>query len=228
MQIKLAMLVRIGVILSSGMMLAATASAAGPDLPGLLSGWLGHFSVDVHAPQACDQCEDEKCVVRQPIEKCVKGKKEVFDCLKKYEYVSIPETRYRWVKRWVTEERTCPYCMPVCESKDGTHCYETENWAVRKLSDKEGAEVHCKECQTRQETLPCKHCGRRKGETTVRVKYLSCVKEPYTVYRRVRQEVCVKRPSTEKVDVVVTAYRCHHCADGGCSHCSDPGKGENK
>ena len=53
----------------------------------------------------------------------------------------------------------------------------------------------------------------------MKVHYWSYVKVPYTVYRQVAQEVCVKQPRCEKVDVAVTRYVCEYCGGKGCKHC---------
>ncbi len=91
-----------------------TTSSAGPfSLMNLLTG----KGVDVH-PHHCDECgnnhsPDGPCISRYPVEDCVVGKKEVFDCKTCNEYVSIPETRYHWKMMRITKEIPCPHCMPV-------------------------------------------------------------------------------------------------------------------
>ena len=64
---------------------------------------------------------------------CVKGKKLVFDAKMRYECVTIPETRYRFVTRRITKEVTCPACVPTCETTDVCRCYESEKWTTDHL-----------------------------------------------------------------------------------------------
>ena len=59
-------------------------------------------------------------------------------------------------------------------------------------------------------------CQTEPGKTTIKVHYLSCVKEPYTVYRQVEKEVGVKQPCYERVDVPITRHVCEHCGGLGC------------
>ncbi len=187
--------------------------------------------VDVHLPQSCDQCAKEGCVSRIPVKKCVTGKKKVYDCKVRCEYVTIPEIRYRFVNKMVCEEIPCCYCKPVCKSKDVSRCYESEKWKKYGFgSCKDCGGMHCKYCENKVEKVSCKHCGREPGQTTIKVRYRSCVKEPYTVYRQVRRQVCVKQPRYEKVQVPITKYVCRGCDDKachdpGCGECGDPSCG---
>ena len=50
----------------------------------------GGTPVDVHQPQACEQCGHEGCVERTAVEDCVVGKKKEFKTSIRCEYVSIP------------------------------------------------------------------------------------------------------------------------------------------
>ncbi len=182
-------------------------------------GWLTG-GTDVH-PHECDECgrihdPGAPCIERIAVEKCVIGKKELFKSKIRYEYASIPETRYRWKKRLITKEIPCPYCKPVCKTEDGEHCFGQEWW------DKECTEcgeLHCKHIAARREKEQHKVCSHEPGETTIKVHYWSCIKEPYTIYRQVKQEVCVKQPYYEKVEVNVTKYVCEHGNGDGCSEC---------
>lgn len=185
-----------------------------------LIGWLKGTGVDVH-PHTCDECGgvhdgDGPCIERYPVEICVVGKKEVFDSKIKYEYVSIPETRYHWKKTHITKEIPCPYCKPVCKSEDCQKCVGEEKWEKECL---ECGELHCKHIEHKIEKVENKYCDHEPGETTIKVKYRSCVKVPYTVYRQVKKPVCVKQPRYEKVDVPITKHVCKHCSGGGCSEC---------
>jgi len=207
-------------ILSSALCLRAGERSA--DAFGLsnIKSWLHPGGADVHQHR-CDKCggihdPDGPCIERYPVQDCVVGKKKVYDSKIMCEYVSIPETRYRWKKKLITKEIPCPYCKPVCKSKDCEHCFGEEKW------QKEGTscdELHCKYIQPKYEKLPTKYCDHDKGETTIKVHYWSCVKEPYTIYRRVKKEVCVKERRYEKVKVPVTRYVCEHCDGGGCDQC---------
>ncbi len=204
---------------------------------------------DVHSYE-CDECgriecADKECIIRRPIHECIVGKKKVFNCKIKCEYVSIPETRYRWKKRCITEEIPCPYCPPVCSTEEGRNCFGAEKWDKFPIAARaedcscDGAGV-CAACQE----LHCRHivpqiekteikccqqgscegcCQHAPGETTVKVKYWSCVKEPYTVYRRVKRPICVKQPCYELAEVPITRYVCEHCDGAGCHSCSSVG-----
>lgn len=177
-------------------------------------------SVDLksHECEKCGHAHDkgEHCIERYPVDDVVIGKKKVYDSKIKYEWVSIPETRYHWKKKMITKEIPCPYCKPICVTEEGERCVGQETW--EKQCDK-CSELHCKHIQPVQEKALRKHCEHTKGETTIKVKYWSCVKVPYTVYRQVKQPVCVKQPRYEKVEVPITRYVCKHCKGGGCSHC---------
>lgn len=175
------------------------------------------------ATHDCDKCgyvhgAGEKCVGRYAVEDCVVGKKKVYDCKVRYEWVSIPETRYHLKKQLVTKKIPCPYCKPVCKTEAGQHCFGQEKW--EKFGTK-CEQLHCKHIEPQLEKESRKHCEHVKGETTITVKYWSCVEVPYTVYRQVKRPVCVKQPHYEKVNVPVTRYVCEHCQGDGCSHCEN-------
>lgn len=178
--------------------------------------WKG-TPVDVHAPQSCEQCGHEGCIERTPVEDCVVGKKKEFKTSVRYEYVSIPETKYRWQMKCITKEIPCDTCKTTCEFKDVDHPYQVERWEKQPTAC---GELHCKTCEQKVERLPVvTDCKTEPAKTTIKVHYRSCVKVPYTVYRQVRQEVCVKQPYCEKVDVPVTRYVCDHCGGLGCGFC---------
>ncbi|MCH9033672.1 MAG: hypothetical protein IID42_04110, partial [Planctomycetes bacterium] len=97
----------------------------------------------------CDECGGapdgcRHCVKRIPVTKCVVGKKKVYDCKVRYEYVAIPETKYRWVKRLVTKEIPCDYSKPVCKTEKFDHNYVVEHWEKEDLGCR--GELHCKTC----------------------------------------------------------------------------------
>ncbi len=201
-------------------------SAAEPDSALKPVGWLTNSSVDVH-PHVCGECGEAddsgvECIERTPVSECVTGKKTVFGCQVRYEYVSIPETRYRWKKRWVTKKIPADTCVPVCKAQDGQNCYGAERW------DKYGegccSKVHCKSVECKQEKSSCKYCDSKPGKTTIKVCYKTCVKEAYTVYRQVKRPICVKRPCHEKVKVPITRYECHRAkCDNDCDQCDGSG-----
>ncbi len=173
--------------------------------------------VDVHCPQACNNCGHEGCIERAPVQDCVVGEKKVSKTTIHKQYISIPEVRYKFEKVWVEKEIPAEYCKTVCEPKDVDHQYQAEHWDKQTLPC--GAELHCKTCETKTEKLTQQECKVEKGKTTIKVHYWSCVKVPYTVYRQVEKEVCVKQPRTENVCVPVTRYVCEHCHGLGCEFC---------
>ncbi len=205
-------------------LLAVPAVAMGGE-PFNLFHWLSGKGIDLKTHE-CSKCggahdADGPCITRVPVEDCVIGKKKVYDCKVKKEYVSIPETRYRWKKKLVTEEIPCSFCKPICVSEKCVQCYGEEQWDVYSDKDRKDVETHCKHIVPKYENVPTKYCDHVKGETTIKVHYWSCVKEPYTVYRQVKKEVCVKKPRYEHVKVPITRYVCEHCQGGGCGHCHD-------
>ena len=178
--------------------------------------WKG-TPVDVHKAESCEQCAHEGCIERTLVEDCLVGKKKEFKTSVRYEYVSIPETRYRWKMKHITKEIPCETYKSVCEFGEIVHPYQIEQWEKIPMGC---SELHCKTCETSFEMLPVvTGCKEEPAPTTIKVKYCSCVKEPYTVYRQVRREVCVKQPYYEKVDVPVTRYVCEHCGGLGCGLC---------
>jgi hypothetical protein len=118
--------------------------------------------------------------------------------------------------KWVTKEVPAEYCKPVCETRNVDHPYEVEHWQKQEL---DCGELHCKTCEPKTEQIACKTCKTEPGKTTVKVHYWSCVKVPYTVYRQVEREVCVKQPRYEKVEIPVTRYVCQNCGGRGCGQC---------
>ncbi len=204
-------------ILSVLLVTSARPSAADELAWSRLAGLVGSTPVDlIRPPGSCDTCKKEFCIQRVPVTECVPGKKLVYDVKKRYEYVTIPETRYRYVTRHVTKEVKCSYCVPYCETKEVDHRYESEQWDSQETGC---GELHCKTCVTKTEKLPCKHCSRKPGETIVKARVKECVKEPYIVYRQVKREICVKLPRYENVKVSVTRYVCKDCNVKSCGSC---------
>ena len=209
--------------------LSAAEPGRGFRLPFKLTSWFTKSSVNVH-PHKCNDCGQVhdagvECIERIPIEECVTGKKRVYECKTAYEYVSIPEVRYRWKTRWVTKEIPAEGCKPVCKTQDGENCYGAERWEKDDLGC---SKLHCKIVDQKLEKQQCKHCESVPGQTTIKVRYKTCVKEPYTVYRQVKRPVCVKIPRYEKVKILITRYKCkgaqcescQHCQGAGCDSCS--------
>ena len=142
----------------------------------------------------------------------------------------------------ITKEIDCPYCKPVCKTEEGKNSFGAEKWEKSASADArcegsgdgschedEGghgngdasAELHCKDIVPQLEKTECKYCGREPGETVIKAKVWSCVRVPYTVYRRVKRPVCVKQPRYEKVEVNVTRYICTNCRGIGCDKCEE-------
>ena len=175
----------------------------------------GGTPVDVHPPAACDNCGHEGCIDRHKVDDCVCGKKKLYKTSVHKEYAAIPEVRFRWKVKCVTKEIPCDYCKPVCKAEEVDHQYQVEHWEKQDLPC--GGERYCKSCETKTEKLPVvKDCNTEPGKTTIKVHYLSCVKEPYTVYRQVVKEVGVKQPCYERVEVPITRHVCDHCGGLGC------------
>jgi hypothetical protein len=175
--------------------------------------------VDVHRPESCKQCGHERCIDRCREDECVKGEAKLYKTCIHHEYVAVPEVRYKWEMKCITKEVPCDYCKTVCKDREVEHTYQVEHW--QKVCDDGCCQTHCKSCECKCEKLECKECETKPGKTTVKVHYWSYVKVPYTVYRQVEKEVCVKQPYCEKVDVCVTRYVpcCEHCGGKGCPLC---------
>jgi hypothetical protein len=178
--------------------------------------WWKGTPVDVHMPESDKQCGHEGCIERTPVTEKMPGKKKNYKIRVRYEYLSVPETRYRWQMKCITKEIPCDGCMPVCKDEETEHPYAVERWDKQQL---QCSQLHCKTCEPQTEKVPVKKCEVVPGKTTIKVHYWSCVKVPYTVYRQVKQEVCVKHPCYETVEVPVTRYVCKHCGGVGCKLC---------
>ncbi len=214
---------RLAIALAAMLLAAFSRSALAGDLGWLnVTNWFKGTKVDVHRPEASKQCGHEGCIERVPCEECVTGEKKEWKTTIHHEYVAIPEVRYRWEMKWITKEIPCESgCIPVCKDRPVEHEYESEHWEKYQSGC---CELHCKTCEPKTEKLDCKECESKPGKTTVKVHYWSCVKVPYTVYRQVEKEVCVKQPRYEKVEVPITRYVCEHCGGLGCKHCCRDGE----
>ncbi len=210
----------------------AIADAQSRRFPFSLSRLFRKSSVDLKTHK-CDQCgqthaDDAQCIERVPVQECVTGKKKVYDCKIRYEYVSIPEVRYRWITKWVTREIPADYCKPVCKKQDGQNCFGQERWDKQKQVC--GTTLLCRSIEPKLEKADCKYCDSAPGKTTIKVRYKTCVKEPYTVYRQVKRPICVKQPRYEKVKVCITRHECRKpdcpscqsCGGAGCAACASP------
>lgn len=162
----------------------------------------------------------ESTVTRTPVDKCIHGKKEVDNVKIRCEYETVPETRYRYVRRLVCKEIPSSGCKTVCTDKGGTTSITTQQWndSSKGKADgkKGGATVHCSDCVDQDQSTSCISCDSSKGKTTTKVHYWTCVKEPYTVYHQIKREVAVNQPHYEHVKVPITKYVCDHCNQAGC------------
>jgi hypothetical protein len=172
--------------------------------------------VDVHLPESCDNCGHETCITRRRVDDCVTGKMKCYKTKICKEYVSIPEVRYVWRMKCITKEIPCDINKAVCKDEEVDHYYETEQW---QKFPTECGDIHCKTCVPQSEKITCKRCEIEPGKSTIKVRYWTCVKVPYTVYRQVEKEVCVKQPRYEKVKVPITRHCCEHCNGVGCWIC---------
>ncbi|MCH8047055.1 MAG: hypothetical protein IID44_25410 [Planctomycetes bacterium] len=203
------------------LLIAWTAGQMSAGEPFSPAGWLSANVFFGSSQATCDKCGvagcgGEQCVLVHQVKERVVGKKKVYDCKVRYEWVTIPETRYRIHNRWVTKTVPCPYCKPVCKVKDTTRVFSTEKWDKKPHCD---GTLHCKTCQQKTEQAQCKYCSSKEGKTIVKVRVRECVKEPYTVYRQVRRPVCVKQPRYERTEVTITKNVCSRCGGQGCSSC---------
>lgn len=223
-----AVLGMVGMALTGQTNVLAAGEGAGGHHLFRLTGLFSKSRVDLRSYE-CDECGQDhgpnvECIVRVPVTEIVTGKKKVYKSKIRYEYVSIPEVRYRWKKKWVTKEIDSEYDKPVCKSEDGKHCYGTERWDADDIG---GSKLHCRTIEPQFEKVVCKYCDYEPGKTTIKVRYKTCVKEPYTVYRQVKRQVCVKQPCYEKVEVPITRHECcsvehetcEKCGGAGCSVC---------
>lgn len=214
---RILLLTAVAALLNGSGHLSAGEPGARKLFPVRLTGWFKKSSIDPHSYE-CDDCgqtggECPKCIERIPKTKCVTGWKRVWKSSVRYEYVSIPEVRYRWKKKKITKEIPADGCDPVCKSHDCEHCYGQEKWT------KEGdccSKLHCRSIEPKYEKTHPKCLECKPGKTTVKVHYWSCVKVPYTVYRRVRRPICLKEPRHEKVKVPITKYKCKRAKCESC------------
>jgi hypothetical protein len=191
--------------------------AGGPSWLDALNPFRG-TPVDVHHPDACENCGHEGSVERAKIEECVVGEKKVYTTSIHKEYVSIPEVRYRYVMKCIVQEVPADYCKTVPKIENVDHQFQAEQWCKDVAPC--GDELLTKRCVTQTEKLPvATGCDTKPGKTTVKVHVWTCVKEAYTVYRQVEKEVAVKQPHYEKCEVKITRHECTHCGGLGCEFC---------
>ncbi len=197
---------------------AGSATAIRAEEPGqvTVAGFHGGTPVDVHPAESCQNCDHETCIERRRVDDCVTGKMLCYKTSIHKEYVSVPEVRYVWRLKCITKEIPCDVTKTVCKDEEVEHGFETEEWEKH---PSECGDIYCKTCKPQTEKLACKRCETAPGKSTIKVHYWSCVKVPYTVYRQVAREVCVKQPCYEKVKVPITRYKCEHCHGLGCRFC---------
>ena len=164
--------------------------------------------VDVRSYEICPDCGqshdcDDECIKRVAVPDCVIGKKRMFCGSVHYEYVVVAEVRYRWKTKWITKEVPADFEEPVCKTDEGTCPNDVQDWTS--CDDCEG-KVYCETTKPELEGIESKRIECQPGQTSIRVRYKSCVKEPYTVYRQIRRPIAVKQPCFEKVEVPVTRY----------------------
>lgn len=166
--------------------------------------------VDVRSYEVCPDCGQMhdpavECVQRAPVDDCVVGKKKMFNSSIRYEYVVIPEVRYRWRTKWITREVPADFDEPICNTEDKEATHNVESWTAE---DNGVCKLYSKSAVPEPETVASKQLDTQPGKTTIRVRYKSCVKIPYTVYRQIKRPIAIKQPCTEKVEVPVTRYEC--------------------
>ena len=164
--------------------------------------------VDVRSYAQNTDCEnaddlDGECLERIPVDDEVTGKKLTYNSCIRYEYVVVEEVRYRWKTKWVTKEIPADYDEPVCITEDEPCEENVQVWEVCEAPD--GTD-YCETQRPDSELIANKRIECAPGQTTVRVRYKTCVKEPYLVYRQVCRPVALKQPCYERVNVPVTRY----------------------
>ena len=164
--------------------------------------------VDVRTYEVCPDCGqhhdcDAECIERCPCNDCVVGKKRLFNASIRCEYVVVAEVRYRWKTKWIEREIPADYQQPVCKTEDGDCINNVEDWFS---SDCCEGKVYCQTTKPDPDGVEIKRIECEPGQTTIKVKYKSLVKEPYTVYRQIKRPIAIKQPCDECVEVPITRY----------------------
>ena len=164
--------------------------------------------VDVRTYEICPDCgqahdPEVECIQRVPCPDCVIGKKRLFCGSVHYEYVVVAEVRYRWKTKWITKEVPADFQDPICNTEDGDCLHNVEDWTSCDTCE---GKMYCQTTKSDPDGVEIKRIECEPGQTTIKVRYKSCVKEPYTVYRQIRRPIAVKQPCYEKVEVPITRY----------------------
>ena len=164
--------------------------------------------VDVRSNEVCSDCGqthdcDAECIQRCPVPDCVTGKKKIFCSSIRYEYVVVAEVRYRWKMKCITKEVPADFEEPHCKTEDGESLNNVQDWDS---CDSCEGKVYCENTKSDPDGVECKRIECEPGQTTIKVKYKSLVKEPYTVYRQIKRPIAIKQPRYECVEVPVTRY----------------------
>lgn len=129
----------------------------------------------------------------------------------KTDVVKCPEQECRTAKKTCYEPLYRTVCVAVPEVR-----YRYKMMCIIKKSDAKCTMPACEKdgepsCSTKTIDV----------DTTQKVKYWTCVKVPYTVYHQVQKCVCVKKPCTVDVPVVVNRTKCvHGRANDCCEGCA--------
>ena len=164
--------------------------------------------VDVRSYEVCPDCgqthdPDGECLQRIPVDDCVVGKKKGYRTLIRYEYVVVAEVRYRWKTKWITKEIPADCEEAMCITDEAVGPNNIQDW---QSCDSCEGKVYYSTTKPDPDTAEIKRIECKPGQTSIKVKYKSCVKEPYTVYRQVRRPIGVKQPCYEDVEVPIRRY----------------------
>ena len=164
--------------------------------------------VDVRSYESCPDCgqvhdPDDECIERIAVPDCVTGKKRMFKSSIRYEYVVVAEVRYRWKTKWIEKEVPADFEEPVCKTDERTCPSNAQDWVS---CDGCEGRVYCESTKPDPDAVDCKRIECQPGQTTIKVRYKSCVKEPYTVYRQIKRPIAIKQHCYANVDVPITRY----------------------
>ena len=173
-----------------------------------LSGGRHKTGVDVRDYDCLPECDDAECILREPVQDCVVGKKRGFRYWVCDEYVTVAEVRYRWKTKWITKDIPADFQEPVANSDDSESGHNVEAWNADDCGD---GKIHCKSPKSEPENARTKRIDCQPGKTTIRVCYKSCVTVPYTVYRQIKRPMAIKQPCDEQVEVPITRYEGRRC-----------------
>jgi len=171
-----------------------------------ISGGPHKTGVDVRSYEVCPECglshdPDDECIERIAVPDCVTGKKRMFKSSIHYEYVVVAEVRYRWKTKWIEKEVPADFDEPACKTEEGISPSNAQDWTT---SDRCEGRVYCESTKPDPDAVDCKRIECQPGQTTIKIRYKSCVKEPYTVYRQIKRPIAIKQPCYAEVDVPIT------------------------